>query len=76
MKLRINEAIAEAKQRGIKVRKADIAAAIWPDSNVGTRQVNFTRLCNGTAKSVTPETIVIICRMCGCSADFLFGTNH
>lgn len=76
MKLRINEAIAQAKERGQRVKKAEIAAALWPDSKVSTQQVNFTRLCNGTAKTVTPDAIVTICRICGCSADFLLGTNQ
>ena len=37
------------------------------------QQVNMTNLCNGTTKRILPEWVLIICEMCGCSADYLFG---
>ena len=37
------------------------------------QQVNMTNLCNGTTKRIVPEWVVIICEMCGCSANYLFG---
>ena len=69
MKLRVNEAIARSEANGKKVLKKDIAARLFE----GAQQVNMTNLCNGTTKRIVPEWVVIICEMCGCSADYLFG---
>ena len=69
--IRIEQAIARAKDAGIKVRKKDIAARLWPDTNPAGQVVNMTGLCNGSRERVHPEWIRIICEMTGVSADFL-----
>ena len=73
MKLRVNEAIARSEANGKKVLKKDIAARLFEGASESAQQVNMTNLCNGTTKRVVPEWVVIICEMCGCSADYLFG---
>lgn len=73
MKLRVNEAIARSEVNGKKVLKKDIAARLFEGASESAQQVNMTNLCNGTTKRIVPEWVVIICEMCGCSADYLFG---
>ena len=73
MKLRVNEAIARSEANGKKVLKKDIAAHLFEGASKSAQQVNMTNLCNGTTKRIVPEWVVIICEMCGCSADYLFG---
>ena len=73
MTIRIEQALARAKERGNRVMKKEIAERIWPTSNAETRRVNITRLCNGMTERICPEWVVIICQMLDCSADFLFG---
>lgn len=73
MKLRVNEAIARSEANGKKVLKKDIAARLFEGASESAQQVNMTNLCNGTTKRIVPEWVVIICEMCGCSADYLFG---
>ena len=73
MKLRVNEAIARSEANGKKVLKKDIAARLFEGASESAQQVNMTNLCNGTTKRIVPEWVVIICEMCGCSADYMFG---
>lgn len=73
MRLRVNEAIARSEANGKKVLKKDIAARLFEGASESAQQVNMTNLCNGTTKRIVPEWVVIICEMCGCSADYLFG---
>lgn len=73
MKLRIEEAIASARLDGRKVLKKDLAAQLWPDSTEVAQQVNMTNLINGSTQRFCADWIVTICKMTGCSADFLFG---
>lgn len=70
---RINEAIARAVANGNRVTKKMVAARLWPDRNEATQQVNMTRLCAGRTIRVNAEWVPIICEMCQCSADYLFG---
>lgn len=74
--MRIELAIARAKEQGKKVMKKDIAARLWPDSNEAAQQVNMTGLCSGRTSRINPEWVKIICEMTGCSADFLFGLSN
>lgn len=71
--LRIESAIAIAKDNGKKVLKKDIAARLWPDVSEVGRRVNMTNLCSGKTDRVRPEWVSIICEMTGCTADFLCG---
>lgn len=73
LRLRVNEAIARSEANGKKVLKKDIAARLFEGASESAQQVNMTNLCNGTTKRIVPEWVVIICEMCGCSADYLFG---
>ena len=74
--IRIEQAIARAKEQGRKVLKKDIAARLWPDSNGVAQQVNMTALCSGKTTKISVDWVGIICEMTGCSADFLFGLSN
>ena len=74
--MRIEQAIARAKEQGKKVLKKDIAARLWPDSTPVAQQVNITRLCAGTTPRSNVEWVNIICELTGCTADFLFGLSN
>lgn len=76
MKLKINEAIARSMANGKRVLKKDIAARLFEGSSASAQQVNMTNLCNGATKRILPEWVVIICEMCNCSADYLFGLKN
>lgn len=76
MTLRIEAAIARAKENGKKVLKKDIAAKLWPDSVESAQQVNMTKLCSGRTASIKPEWVVVVCEMTGCTSDFLFGLKN
>ena len=75
----INEAIALANAQGKKVKKKDIAARLWPNSQKGAQRMNMTNLCRTSeARRISPEWVDVICEMCGCTPNFLFGygTNN
>ena len=74
--MRIEQALARAKEQGKKVLKKDLAAKLWPDSAPAAQQVNMTGLCNGSTARINPEWVNIICEMTGCTADFLFGITN
>ena len=74
--MRIEQAIARAKEQGKKVLKKDIAARLWPDSTPAAQQVNMTALCNGATSRINPDWVTILCEMTCCSADFLFGISN
>ena len=74
--IRIEQAIARAKEKGRKVLKKDIAARLWPDATPVGQQVNMTALCNGKKARILPEWVNIICEMTGCTADFLLGLTN
>lgn len=74
--IRIEEAIARAKAQGKKVLKKELAERFWPNSTDAARQVNMTKLCTGKLQKVAPEWVRVICEVCGCSADFLFGISN
>ncbi len=74
--IRIEQALARAKEEGRKVMKKELAAKLWPNSSPAAQQVNMTGLCNGKTTKIDPEWVAIICNMTGCSADFLFGLSN
>ena len=74
--LRIEQAMARAKDLGRPILKKELAALLWPDSSEAAQQVNMSNLCNGRRDAVKSEWVEIICRACGCSADFLFGLRN
>ena len=74
--IRIEQAIARAKDNGVKVFKKDLAARLWPGKTEAAQQVNMTSLCNGKTARINPDWVPIICEMTGCSADFLFGLSN
>ena len=74
--IRIEQAIARAKEQGKKVKKKDIAARLWPDSTEAGQQVNMTALCSGSTTRINPDWVNIICDMTGCTPDFLFGYSN
>lgn len=74
--MRIELAIARAKEQGKKVLKKDVAAKLWPDSTEAGQQVNMTALCSGKTTKISPDWVAIICKMTGCTADFLFGLSN
>jgi DNA-binding Xre family transcriptional regulator len=73
MQLKVNEAIALSAANGKKVLKKDIAARLFPGVSTATQQVNMTSLCNGKTKRILPEWVIVICEMCDCTPNYLFG---
>lgn len=71
MKLRINEAIEQAKKNGKKVTKIQIARLLWPDSSQRSQTTNIQNLCTGKTKTIQPEWLVIISKELGCTIDDL-----
>lgn len=71
--IRLQEAIARSKRMGVKILKKDLAARLWPESSEASQQIRMTALCQGKLKMIRPEWITIICDVCGCTADYLFG---
>ena len=76
VRLRVNEAIARAVTRGHRVFKKDISQRIFAGVTESAQQVNMSNLCNGRTKRIKPEWVVVICEMCECSADYLFGLSE
>lgn len=74
--MRIEQALARAKEQGKKVLKKDLAAKLWPDSAPAAQQVNMTALCAGKTTKINPDWVAIICDETGCTADFLFGLSN
>ena len=74
--MRIELAIARAKEQGNKVFKKDIAARLWPTSTPEAQQVNMSALCSGKTTKINPDWVAIVCEMTGCTADFLFGLSN
>ena len=74
--IRIEQAIARAKEQGRKVLKKDIAAALWPDANPANQQIKMTLLCKGKTTRIEPGWVKIICEQTGVSADFLLGISN
>ena len=74
--IRLEDAIARAKESGKKIFKKDIAARLWPDRTPEARQVNMTKLLTGRTVTIKPGWVKIICEMTGVSADFLFGMSN
>lgn len=75
MRIKLNEAIALSASKGKKVKKKELAAKLWPNSNSSAQVVNMANLCNGITKRFDFDWIVIICRELGCTSDFLFGLS-
>lgn len=73
MRLKVKEAIARSEAKGKKVYKKDIAARLFEGVSESAQQVNMTNLLNGKTQRIKPEWVVVICQMCGCSSDYLFG---
>lgn len=73
MRLKINEALARQEAKGNKIFKKQISAELWPESSASSRSTSMGRLCRGGVSKISPEQIVIICKMCQCSADYLLG---
>lgn len=71
-KLRINEAIARAKDAGRVTTKKEIAARIFPGRPETTQQINFNNMCNGHRQRIDPDHIVALCDILGCDPNYLF----
>lgn len=74
--LRLELAIALAKERGVDVNKMRLAARLWPESPEDSQRVSINRLIAGKVEKVKPEWIVIICEELQCTADFLLGIEE
>lgn len=72
MRLRINEAIKIAKREGKKIKKTDLAFALWDVKNIKAARENIYNLCSGKSKKVDIDAIPIICDKLGVTSDYLF----
>lgn len=73
IRLRLTEAIAVAKDNGITVNKAALAAKLWPESLPSTQKTNLANLLNGNTTRPEVAWVHILCAELGCTADELFG---
>lgn len=73
MVLRIEEAMARYRRvHGVKLKKQDLAAVLFPNSSIPVRRQSLTRLLSGVYSRIDPAWVPIICKFCECSADYLF----
>ena len=73
MEIRINEALALANSKGLKILKKDLAAALFPGASEDSQRVSFCRMTSGKTKRISIDEIEIICNICKVSPNFLFG---
>ncbi len=74
MKIRINEAIAAATLKGIKVTKKELSNLLWSETkDEKVRQTNMSNLCSGKTNNISLERVNIICEKLDCTPNFLFG---
>ena len=69
---KINEAILNAKLKGLKVSKKEIAEMLWEDTKQKSRTVNMSSLCNRRTRKINIEWVSKICEATGVDANFLF----
>lgn len=69
----LEQAIARAKDAGKPVTKKEIAKRLWPNTDEQCAVINMSKLCTGKTYKINPDWVGIICEMCGCDANFLFG---
>lgn len=74
MRIRVNEAIAYA-QKTKPIKKTDLAKQIWAGSNDHSALTNLSNMNSGRSKTISADAVNTICRVCGVSADFLFGLS-
>lgn len=75
--IRIEEAIASAKRRGLDVNKKKLSDVLYPHlGNERSRQTNLSNLCNGRKKSITEDAILTICKVCQVTPNYLFGYEN
>lgn len=51
----------------------NLKRSIWPDRNERTRNTYYNRLKKGHKKHLNYREVNIICDICGCDANLLFG---
>lgn len=73
MRLKINEAIEHAAQKGVQVKKKDLGTVLFPKSEKHVAAINMSNLCAGRTKRVTGEQVVKIAEVCKVPIAFLFG---
>lgn len=74
MRIRLSEALKAYQDRtGQRLTQNEIAAAVYPTSSPQSRAINISKIATGKAKMVSPDTIMVICKMTGVDANFLFG---
>lgn len=72
-KFNVKGAIERAKENGIKINKTELAKRLWSSSSQQTQRANMTNLVNGSTTSIKVEWIEIICQVCQCTPNYLFG---
>lgn len=73
--IKINEALAYATAHGRKINKVELAAKLFPEASRPCQYQKLQHLLSGRTIRIKPETVVIICRETGVSADYLFGLS-
>lgn len=71
-RLLIDEAMLRSGKNWSQLRR-ELSKRLYPDSSAAAQQVNFCSLRAGRVERFTPDMIAIICEMCGCTPNFLFG---
>lgn len=77
-KFKVAEAIALAKENGIKLSKGHLAEKLWPGSTKMSQTRNMSLLLQGVTKRLTVDMIRIICDETGVDPNFLidYGTDN
>lgn len=77
MRIKLTEALrAYSDRTGLKLTQKEIAEAVYPNSSPESRAINLSRIATGTATTINTDTVIIICKMTGVDANFLFGINN
>lgn len=71
-KLNLSTAISQAKEKGVKVLKKELAAKLWPNSKEITQQVNMSSLISGRTSRISLDMIHVICHELKCTPNLLF----
>lgn len=76
-KIRLNEALARAKDNGKRVTKKRLAQKIWPESSEASAQMNLAHMAKGQKViGRVVDALKIIADETGVTVDFLVGLKN
>lgn len=69
--MNFKQAIKRGRERG--VTRQQLCEALYPNVPFENATHNLANLINGKSKKVDIDAVPTICKLCGVSADYLFG---